>query len=200
MTEEALIIFVKNAELGKVKTRLARDIGEEKALEVYLELLEHTRNIAAPLHHDKYVYYSGFIPQQGPFVNSGFYPRLQKGADLGERMANAFGELLGMGYKKVVIIGSDCLELETEYLEKAFECLAFRDYIIGPAEDGGYYLLGMKTADPGIFKNIEWSTSEVYKKTVAYIRNQNRDFHKLPALSDIDTIDDLRKVKKTAKE
>ncbi|MEQ8417228.1 MAG: TIGR04282 family arsenosugar biosynthesis glycosyltransferase [Imperialibacter sp.] len=195
MTKEALIIFVKNAELGKVKTRLAKDIGDEKALDVYLELLQHTKDITADLSQDKYVFYSSFIPEDDIFSNSGYILKQQNGDDLGERMSNAFEEVLGLGYERAAIIGSDCLELETLYIEKAFECLAFRDFIIGPARDGGYYLLGMKTFDSGIFKGIEWSTSSVYKKTTDYIESQNKDFHKLPPLSDVDTIDDLGRLK-----
>ncbi|MEQ8809696.1 MAG: TIGR04282 family arsenosugar biosynthesis glycosyltransferase [Imperialibacter sp.] len=195
MTKEALIIFVKNAELGKVKTRLAKDIGDEKALDVYLELLQHTKDITADLSQDKYVVYSSFIPEDDIFSNAGYILKQQKGDDLGERMSNAFEEVLGLGYERTAIIGSDCLELEALYIEKAFECLAFRDFIIGPARDGGYYLLGMKTFDSGIFKGIEWSTSSVYKKTTDYIESQNKDFHKLPPLSDVDTIDDLGRLK-----
>jgi uncharacterized protein len=196
MTKEALIIFVKNAELGKVKTRLAKDVGDEKALEIYLELLQHTKDIAADLSQDKYVFYSSFIPEDDIFSNAGYILKQQKGDDLGERMSNAFEEVFGLGYEKVVIIGSDCLELEPVYLEKAFECLGLRDFIIGPARDGGYYLLGMKALDAGIFKNIEWSTSTVYKKTVNYIERQHKDFHKLPPLSDVDTVEDLGRLKR----
>lgn len=196
MTKEALIIFVKNAELGKVKTRLAKDVGDEKALEIYLELLLHTKSVTADLPQDKYVFYSSFMPDNDLFTPGGYILKLQKGADLGERMSNAFEEILGLGYERVVIIGSDCLELEPIFLEKAFECLDFRDFIIGPARDGGYYLLGMKAFDAGVFKNIEWSTNSVYKKTIDYIERQNKDFHRLPPLSDVDTVEDLGRLKR----
>ena len=196
MTKEALIIFAKNPELGKVKTRLGKDLGDEMALEIYLELLRHTHEITVGLQQDKFVYYSSWIPEEGIFKKEQFSARKQSGDNLGDRMANAFEEVLGMGYEKVLIIGSDCLDLEPLFIEKAFECLQFRDFIIGPARDGGYYLLGMKAFDPGIFQNIEWSTNTVYKRTVDYIESQRKDFHKLPVLNDVDTINDLGKLKK----
>ncbi len=191
MNEEALIIFVKNAEVGKVKTRLAKDIGDEKALEIYQELLNHTHKITSTLPQDIFVFYGSFIPNTDQFIRSGYKLFVQQGDDLGQRMSHAFSQVFALGYKKVAIIGSDCLELEPLFLEKAFECLEFREYIIGPARDGGYYLLGMKSFDPGIFRDIAWSTSTVFQKTAEYIRSVGNDFHVLPPLSDVDTIDDL---------
>ncbi len=199
MSKNALIIFVKNPELGKVKTRLAKTIGDEQALKIYLELLNHTFQVTRGLTENKFVYYSSFIPNNDIFTKGDFTPKVQQGVDLGERMSNAFAELFGIGYEKVLIIGSDCLELETIYIEKGFECLEFRDFIVGPARDGGYYLLGMKKPDLGIFQNITWSTSSVYQQTVAYIESQKKDFHKLPPLTDVDTVDDLAKLKHLVK-
>src|SRR5690606_16244847 len=154
MSKDLLMIFTRNPELGKVKTRLAKTTGNKAALEIYKFLLHHTFTITNRLNCDKIVYYSDTV-NQNDIWNLNYQKREQKGDDLGERMLNAFSENL-RNYDKVIIIGSDIYELKTEHIEQAFQKLNNHNVVIGPAKDGGYYLLGLKSLKPEIFKNKNW--------------------------------------------
>ena len=112
-------------------------------------------------------------------------------------MEQAFNLLPGKGYDKVIIIGSDCFELKTEIIETGFELLGKNDMVIGPAKDGGYYLLGLKKMYPMIFKNKNWSTETVYKDTINDFRSNNLSFEVLPLLTDVDTEEDWLTSKKS---
>ena len=190
-SKKALIIFARNPELGKCKTRLAKTIGDEAALDVYKFLLNHTADISKQVDADKYVFYSENIQKNDLWDDVIFRKKLQKGNDLGERMLNAFNELFQMGYEKVAIIGSDLLELDAETINLAFSQLDHFDYVIGPAQDGGYYLLGMKHLYLKLFENKAWSTSTVLTDTLNDIKNSK--VHLLKELNDIDTFEDLKK-------
>lgn len=188
----ALIIFMKNPILGKIKTRLAKSIGNEAALSIYKALLRHTREITAEIPCTRYLYYSEFIDTNDEWDPSFFEKRLQSGKKLGDRMAHSFETCLEDN-KKAVIIGSDCLELTPSIIKDAFESLDTYDIVIGPARDGGYYLLGMKEMHAEIFQVKEWSTSNVFLETIAIIQRLKLRHHELPLLSDIDTYEDLKK-------
>lgn len=190
MNSAALIIFQKNAVLGKVKTRLGVSIGDEKALEVYQWLTAYTHEQAKGLKVDKFLFYSEFIPEHSPGDLLGYQFEIQSGNNLGDRMSNAFAFLFAKGYKNVVIIGTDCPYLKTDDLNKAFLNFSQADLVIGPAMDGGYYLLGMSQFMPEIFKNIPWSTSQVLDKTLERANDLKIDYEFLKVLSDIDTIQD----------
>jgi uncharacterized protein len=192
--QDALIIFIKNAELGKVKTRLAATLGDEKALDIYKELLSLTQKITLQVDCQRYLYYSNFIDVKDDFSESDFTKRVQIGENLGERMSNAFTEVL-TNHSKAVIIGSDCAELQGEILSGAFADLAAHDFVLGAAEDGGYYMLGMKEAQPEVFANIEWSTDEVFTKTIENIKQLEKSVAFSPTLSDLDNEADWLKVK-----
>ena len=119
----ALIIFVRNPVLGKVKTRLASTLGDEKALEIYRILLRHTSDVTKDLAVDKFVFYDDHIDQNDIWENDIFEKFLQQGSDLGERMTKAFDYLFKKKYSKVIIIGSDCFELSESILSQAFDAL-----------------------------------------------------------------------------
>lgn len=190
MKEAAIIIFQKKPQLGKVKTRLAKTIGEVKALEVYQLLLEHTHEQAALVGCDVFVYFEKEI--DGGFIRSARYSgALQTPGDLGHKMKTALQEVLAKGYQKAIVIGSDCPGLDGEVLEQAINELAFHDLVIGPAKDGGYYLIGMKKVYDTLFKNISWSTSEVFSKTLAEANKLGLKTSLLPELSDVDVYEDL---------
>ncbi len=189
-SEKALIIFTRNPELGKCKTRLATTIGDEGALEIYKYLLQHTANISKDIKADRYVFYSEHIEKDDLWGSGIFRKKLQSGNDLGERMQNAFAELFILGYEKVAIIGSDLLDLDAESVNKAFEKLNNHDVVIGPSVDGGYYLLAMKNPYPQIFANKDWGTSSVLKETLSDL--QHSDVHLLKELNDIDTFEDIQ--------
>ena len=189
-SKKALIIFTRNPELGQCKTRLAKTIGDENALEVYKYLLNHTASISKDIKADRYVFYSEKIKNEDLWDSGIFRKKLQKGDDLGERMSNAFAELLEMGYEKVVIIGSDLLDLDAELVNTAFAQLDFNDVVIGPALDGGYYLLGLKNLYRNLFENKAWGTSSVLKDTLNDL--QSSKIHLLKELNDIDTFEDMK--------
>jgi len=189
-SKSALIIFTRNPKLGKCKTRLANTIGDEAALKIYKHLLNHTASVLKNINIDKFVFYSESIINDAIWNTSFFKKRLQKGNDLGERMQNAFSELFNLGYEKVVIIGSDLLDLNSEIITKAFKKLHDFEYVIGPAKDGGYYLLGKKTLNSIIFKNKIWGTDSVLKNTLNNL--QTSTVYLLETLNDIDTFEDIK--------
>lgn len=190
MNNAALIIFQKNAVLGKVKTRLGASIGDEKALEVYNWLTSYTHDQVKGLMVDKFLFYSDFIPEHSPGDFLGYQFKLQSGISLGNRMSNAFDLLFSKGYKNVVIIGTDCPDLTTEDLNQAFLNLSQADLVIGPAKDGGYYLIGLSKSIPDLFEDIPWSTSQVLDKTLERANSLKIDYAFLKVLSDIDILQD----------
>jgi len=189
-SKNALIIFTRNPELGKCKTRLAKTIGDKAAVDIYKYLLKHTVTISQDINVDKFVFYSEDIKKKDLWNNAVFIKKLQQGIDLGERMEHAFKQLFQSHYEKVVIIGSDLLDLKPTDIETAFQLLNNNDFVIGPAKDGGYYLLGMKRLQSKLFKNKKWGTSTVLNDTLKDI--QNSTFVLLKELNDIDTFEDLK--------
>ncbi|GAB4246190.1 MAG: TIGR04282 family arsenosugar biosynthesis glycosyltransferase [Ekhidna sp.] len=185
------MIFVKNLIPGMVKTRLAKDIGIDKALDVYQELVHHTHKITKKLEVDKAVYYSEYVEIEDVWDNGDFKLTSQKGFSLGEKMSNAFDEAFD-SYSKVVIIGSDCYDLSSKHIKLAFEMLEENDVVVGPAKDGGYYLLGMKEYLPQLFKDKEYSTDTVLKELLQEAEELELSVYKLPELNDVDTLEDLK--------
>ncbi|MDQ6608876.1 MAG: TIGR04282 family arsenosugar biosynthesis glycosyltransferase [Bacteroidota bacterium] len=189
--KRALIIFIKNPAEGEVKTRLAATVGNHAALCIYNKLVTHTKTIASGVSADKYLFYSSHIDVNDEWNRAVFAKELQTGNHLGEKMRNAFDSLFNKGYKQVAIIGSDCPDLTTDLVEQAFKELVHSDIVIGPATDGGYYLLALKKLFPEIFENIAWSTNEVLKQTLTICNRINTTFHLLPVLSDVDVAEDI---------
>lgn len=189
-SKSALIIFTRNPELGKCKTRLAKSVGNEAALDIYKYLLKHTATISQNVNVDKFVFYSEEIKKEDLWNNAVFKKKLQQGIDLGQRMEHAFKQLFQSQYKKIIIIGSDLLDLKPADIETAFQILNKNDFVIGPAKDGGYYLLGMKRLQSKLFKNKKWGKSTVLNDTLKDI--QNSTFVLLKELNDIDTFEDLK--------
>ena len=188
---QALIIFIRNPVSGKVKTRLAKTLGDEKALLIYNYLLAHTHLVTRHLACDKFLYYSDWVEQEDEWENDRYKKRLQHPGNLGERMASAFDELFEEGYQQILIIGSDCIELDETIISKAFEALNDNDAVIGPSSDGGYYLLGMTTYFPELFANKKWGSSSVLTDTLLDLEIANARVGKLITLNDIDEEQDL---------
>lgn len=191
MYKEAVIIFLKYPELGRSKTRLAASVGNENALKVYIKLLEHTNLITKNLNLDKFLFYDKVTENKMAWGEPIYQTAYQKDGNLGERMKDAFEQLFSKGYERLVIIGSDCYELNQEIIEQAFELLKSKEVVIGPAKDGGYYLLGLTKLVKELFKNVAWSTDEVFKTTTQVLEDLNIVYDTTPILSDIDTIEDL---------
>ena len=191
MQQPALIIFARNPALGKVKTRLAKTIGDMKTLLIYEELLHHTLQVTKNLPFDKYVFYQDTINTDDLWDNSVYNKHIQEGKDLGERMLSAFSLVIKKRYEKVWIIGSDCHDLNQKGISDSFDMLESGKVVIGPATDGGYYLLGLRDLIPEIFNNISWSTENVFIQTIQKLKELNIPYSVLPELSDIDEEADL---------
>lgn len=190
--KRALIIFVRNPEKGKVKTRLAKTLGEDQALAIYKALLAKTRAVAEGVDALRLLFYSVQVRENDDWPGSKFEKRQQQGNDLGERMAHAFEVALNLA-DAAIIVGSDIAQIDTSIIEHAFAALSSHDYVIGPALDGGYYLLGMKRPSPELFRGMEWSTNQVAKITQERILETGGTLAFAPTLSDIDFAEDWEK-------
>lgn len=189
MSKNLLLIFTRNPELGKAKTRLAKTVGDETALDIYKFLLKRTRAIASKVSSDKAVYYSVKIRENDIWDAAIFQKHQQVGEDLGIRMLNAFKNGFSTGYEKVLIIGSDLYDLTPETVDHAFASLDTNDVVLGPAEDGGYYLLGMNSLHENVFKNKDWGTETVRASTLTDLKDKKVLL--LSELNDVDVFEDI---------
>jgi hypothetical protein len=189
MSKNLLLVFTRNPALGKVKTRLAKTVGDTTALEIYTFLLERTRDIAMKVAADKAVYYSVKIRKNDIWDATIFQKHQQVGEDLGIRMLHAFKNGFEAGYEKVLIIGSDLYDLTADTIANAFLALDKNDLVIGPAEDGGYYLLGMNSLEEKVFKNKDWGTATVRKDTLEDLKDKK--VFLLAPLNDVDIFEDI---------
>ncbi len=192
MLKNLLIVFAKNKLFGKVKTRLAKTIGDDVAFEVYEALYHITeRESCAVSNADIHVHYSHFIDEEA-WLNCPKH--VQVGETLGDRMKTAFETGYQLGYTNIIGIGADLPDIRHELIEKGFEALNDSDFVFGPAEDGGYYMVGMsKEEGKYIFENKPWSTTELLSITKAEISEKGDSIHLFETLNDIDTIEDLEK-------
>ena len=188
MTDALVIVFVKNIKLGTVKTRLAKTIGDFGAFEVYSELVKITEKATEALDIDKRIYFSNAVVDT-KWKNE--FKTVQNGTDLGERMLNAFKDGFESGYKRIVLIGSDLPDINSTHIKKGIEALATSDVVFGPAEDGGYYLVGLSKMNTAIFTNKPWSQSNLLEQTLQELHNNKVTVSTLETLNDIDTYEDL---------
>jgi len=188
-SKNLLLIFTRNPELGKVKTRLAKGVGAKAALTIYKQLLEHTHKEVRSLSATKRVGYSNRIGEKDLWEDSLFEKFVQEGDDLGTRMEAAFNKGFTEGFQKIIIIGSDLYDLKTSHLEEAFNALDSYDAVIGPALDGGYYLFGMTGLISNVFRNKNWGTATVLRDTRKDLKDYKVRF--LEPLNDIDHAEDL---------
>ena len=193
MQRPALLIMIKNPIPGRTKTRLAAEVGDERALRMYGQLLRHTREQVLGLRDiTRYLHYSDEVDTEDDWSNRDFLKLIQVGEDLGARMAAAFDHAFVRGHDRVVIIGSDCPGLTTDTLKEAFAALTTHELVIGPASDGGYYLLGMRHAHPELFTDMSWSTDGVCKETLSRARVRGLSVSQLPTLTDVDHLADWK--------
>jgi rSAM/selenodomain-associated transferase 1 len=189
---KGLIIFIKNPVLGKVKTRLANTIGDERALKIYRHLLNHTRKVSEKVDAFRFLFYSDTIIPDDEWSNDLFQKHQQDGIGLGSKIQNAFNvAFLQSQYN--VIIGSDCLDIGPEIITESYKHLEAYDLVIGPAMDGGYYLIGMKSYYASLFEDIEWSSEKVLSQTIEKAKSLKLNVKLMTELSDIDNEDDLAK-------
>ena len=188
MSKNLLIVFVKNIILGKVKTRLAKTIGDEGAFKIYRELVGITEKETLKVNADRHIYFSDVIITSKWQGDQKF---VQEGVDLGIRMQNAFLEGFAQGYENIIVIGSDLPDISNEVIQAGFDQLESNNVVFGPADDGGYYLLGMSNMTNSIFENKPWSQSTLLDVTLQELSEQQKSVALLPTLNDIDTFEDL---------
>lgn len=184
-----LIVFVKNAVLGTAKTRLAKTIGNEKAFEVYKQLMQLTEKATSTVTNCTiHVYFSS---EKDPTRWSSFEQFVQQGSDLGERMSDAFRRGFELGFEQIVGVGSDLPDITSAIIEKGLDELNSNDAVFGPAEDGGYYLIGMRSMFECIFEDKPWSTEDLLEITKAELISKGYSVGLIDTLNDIDTEEDL---------
>lgn len=188
-----LQIFVKHPVAGQTKTRLAAGIGHPKALEAYRRLLQRMKDIALslPTSIEVEVWYGNQVPEQDLWSDSPFPRYLQSGEDLGARMQGAIQSALEQGADGVILVGSDLPHLRAEILLDAFEKLSSAEVVLGPSEDGGYYLVGMTGLQAAIFQDMTWSVSDVLDVTRSRLKEAGVSWQEVEMLNDLDTVEDL---------
>lgn len=196
-TQEQLIVFTRYPEPGTTKTRLAKALGNKGAADIQKKLTELTLVQARQFLHlrpaEVVVYFEGGILE---LVRSWLGPDLhylaQGNGNLGQRMANAFTAAFKHGYKRIVMIGTDCPDLQASHLAQAFASLCHKDLVIGPATDGGYYLIGLRLEEKALFKEVPWGADTVLAKTLTIAKQKGLSTDFLETLSDVDRPEDLQ--------
>jgi len=188
-----LIVFVKAPRPGRVKTRLAKDIGEEEACDAYRELAETLfENLAEIANVELCFAPANAAHELRPWLRKGWTLAPQAGGELGNRLHKAFLSAFEDGCEKVAIIGSDCPEVTAGDIREAWKRLKRRDLVLGPATDGGYWLIALKRPCAGLFQKIPWSTDRVLARTIAAGTDAGLKIDCLRPLTDIDTLDEWR--------
>lgn len=187
-----VMAFFKAPRPGTVKTRLGREIGHEQATALYRRMGEE-QLARIPVEMRAEVHYAprGAKPDMIEWLGKRHY-RSQTGGDLGARMSHAFVTGFRRGYRPVLAIGADCPDLDSICLREAVRSLAKYDVVIGPASDGGYYLIGLRAPAPGLFTGIEWSTSTVLAETLRRAAQQKLSVALLRERLDIDDLPTLQ--------
>ena len=195
------VLFSKAQRPGEVKTRLAAAVGEESALRLHraflLDTIELMHRASAKGVQRAIWFTEGAAPDDEIESHLGGFVRgVQEGEDLGERMRNCLGEVLSAGWKRVVILGVDSPSLPQEHLTQAVTVLRDREVVLGPARDGGYYLVGARTVVPEMFRGITWGGSKVLSDTVDVLKILGMAPVLLPEWYDVDTPEDLDRLQK----
>jgi hypothetical protein len=193
---KCLIIFTRYPEPGKTKTRLIPVLGAEGAATLQRQMTEQkltqVRELQAAYPVSVEVHFTGGNEQlmQSWLGSSLIYQRQSEG-DIGCRMASAFQASFEAGMNSVVLIGIDCPDLNAQLMAEAFQALHQHDLVLGPAVDGGYYLIGLRRLIPELFTGIRWSTAEVLPETLRIAHRLELAVAKLRLLSDVDRPEDL---------
>lgn len=194
--DNAIIVFAKLPVKGKVKTRLAKDTGVSFATSLYKVCVKHTFNVLSEFNTSSvqiFLFYpeGSEIKKIREWAGNKFSYYTQKGDNLGDKMYNAFKLIFEKGFKKVIIIGTDLPDINHEIIEEAFSYLETKDCVLGPSNDGGYYLLGFKKKTIDLFSDINWSSDSVLEKTEGKLTQIGATYFLLDEQIDIDTKEDL---------
>lgn len=202
MTEtNHLIVFTRYPEVGKTKTRLIPALGAAGAATLQRQMTEFTLKQAEKLAQQKQDglnslsveirFAGGDRSLMQDWLGSSWSYQPQATGDLGERMQLAFQSAFEMGSQRVVTIGIDCPELDSATLAQAFQALQNHDLVLGPATDGGYYLIGLRSLIPKLFNGIDWGTNQVFRQTMAIAEGEGLAIATLAPLTDVDRPEDL---------
>lgn len=201
MSQAAVALFARLPRRGEVKTRLAATIGEDSALALHTACLASTASLVASLPEDvhKRLYLTGTQEEAQEIVRELQLPpslavHTQRGETLGERLNHALLEILAAQVERVIFIGSDSPTLSPDILLHALELLEKQDAVIGPAQDGGYYLIGARGFWPEIFRDISWGTEHAFRQTLDNLQRAGRRVAKLPEGYDVDRLEDLERL------
>jgi rSAM/selenodomain-associated transferase 1 len=197
-TDNCVLFFVKYPVRGKVKTRLAAELGKEVAVELYknfvLDTLSTIRQLNIPFRicfhpESARAKVKDWLGEQYTYI-------AQEGSNLGQRMKNALSQTFEENVTRAILIGSDSPDLPVDLCIQAMQSLESHHAVMGPSSDGGYYLIGFSKAHflPGAFDDILWSTEDVFQQTVDVFEEYSSNVHILPQWFDIDTHDDLREL------
>ncbi len=193
--KNCIILFVKYPEYGKVKTRLAKTIGPRRAMEFYRRCVADTIALLCRIGHDVVIAFEPADRKDDAvcWLGDAFWYIPQRGDDLGEKMLNAFRDVFNEGYSRAVLVGSDIPDMPENVFGEAFSALSGNDLVIGPASDGGYFLIGFRddSLAPELFRDIPWSTDAVLMYTLEVVRKEKMTHHILPGWHDIDLPEDL---------
>jgi uncharacterized protein len=193
MQRQKLIVFVKAPRPGSVKTRLAQSLGAQAACDAYRFLVDRALVQLTSLGNVELCFSpDDALDEIRPWLRTNWVAAAQGGGTLGERLIRAFRNAFADGCTSVVAIGSDCPEVTTLDLFEAWNSLETQDVVVGPASDGGYWLIGLNAPSDGIFEKIDWSTPRVFEQTMQWIRANGKSYHLLRELSDVDTEDDWK--------
>ncbi|MBW4536576.1 MAG: TIGR04282 family arsenosugar biosynthesis glycosyltransferase [Pleurocapsa minor HA4230-MV1] len=194
---ETLIIFSRYPEPGKTKTRMIPALGALGAAELQQKMTEHTlktaialklsRNLAIEVH-----FAGGNIQSMTEWLGEDFDYIPQVLGNLGHKMQSSFERAFALGSQRVLIIGTDCPDIEQTILTQAFDSLERHDLVLGVAEDGGYYLIGLNKPIAELFQNIIWGTEQVLNQTKNIAQQLKLNVHYLPTLADVDRPEDLK--------
>ncbi len=196
--DSKIIIFTRYPEPGKTKTRLIPALGADGAARLYRQMAEHTVRVARKLIETRgvslEVRYNGAAKDtMSSWLGDDLTYREQTGNDLGDRMWLAFRDAFDDGFTRVVIVGCDCPGISTDILDAAVERLTNWDLVLGPANDGGYYLMGLQKPHQELFRNVAWGTDRVLGETVGIARYLQLSVIFVSALDDVDRPEDLLK-------
>ncbi len=196
---EHLIIFTRYPEPGQTKTRLIPALGPEGAAQLHRQMAQSIVSTGRELMQSRSVsveirYTGASLEQMQDWLGADLTYNLQGNGDLGDRMSQSFAAAFAQGQSAVIIIGTDCPDVNTAILTQGFETLNQQDLVIGTATDGGYYLIGLRRLIPELFTDITWGTDQVLKQTLDRCQPLNLEMGNLPQLSDIDRPEDLGKL------
>jgi uncharacterized protein len=191
----AVLVFLRAPEKGQVKTRLAKTLGDEKALALYKCFVEDTlQTLQETVYQPTLCYHpSDKLPLITQWLgeNNDYWP--QEGISLGDKMANGFIKAFKEGFDRVVVLGTDVPDLSYHIINTAIDALKTHPAVIGPSKDGGYYLIGFQAHGflQAVFKNMPWGTDLVFSNTLSVFRANQEAVFLLPTWQDIDDIEDL---------